>query len=412
MTDSTPIAPDNNTTSSARPRVLIVGGGFGGVKVALELCKHNKYDITLISDQKVFRYYPALYHTATGGLYKQSNIPLERILNTDRIQLIHSQVTMLDRQKKLVATSEGQSYPYDILVLALGVVTNYFGIEGLEEFSFGIKSWEQIQDFKHHLHSLLNVDTPPQHYVIVGAGPTGIEVAGSLPAYLRTIMKKHGVKDQRFQISIVEALPRLLPHSSEKISSAVAKRLQRLGIELKLDQKVEGAHANELMVNGEPISSSTVLWTAGTANHPFFKANNFSLTDRGKVNVDAYLQAEPDIYVVGDNANTEFSGLAQTALHNGIFVAEDIERRHNNLARKEYKPKKPITVIPVGSHWATVEWGKQTFAGFFGWLLRAAADWVGFHDLEPWWRASAQWMTEFGEEEDCPTCNPSKQKTI
>lgn len=400
MTTSSP-----SSSSQNKPRVLIVGGGFGGVKTALELSKHDRFSVTLLSDRDIFRYYPALYHTATGGLYKQSNIPVKRIVNERKVQFIVGSAQQLNRDAHTITTKDGQVLEYDILVLSMGVVTNYFGIKGLEEYSYSIKSWEQIQRFKKHLHQLYSADTPQQHFVIVGAGPTGIEVAGALPSYVRRIMEEHGVTDKRFKISIIEAAPRLLPHSPESVSRDVAKRLSDLGIDVQLGKAVQGATAEDIMVDGQPIQSSTIIWTAGTATHPFFKENGFAMSERGKVTVDEFLRAEEGIYVIGDNAATQYSGLAQTALYDGIFVAHDMTRRLLGQKPIVYKPKKPIIVIPVGANWASVEWGKRTFGGFIGWMLRSAADWVGFHDLEPWWRASQQWMTEFGHQsEECPVC--------
>ncbi|MGF7228489.1 MAG: NAD(P)/FAD-dependent oxidoreductase [Candidatus Saccharibacteria bacterium] len=388
----------------SQKRILIVGGGFGGIKTALDLSKRADFAVTLLSDQDHFRYYPALYHTATGGLYAQSNIALNAIVNSKQVTLVQGKAKSLDRQNHRVITEDGAELGYEILVLAMGVVTNYFGIKGLEEHSYGIKSWEQIKKFKDHLHQQLADGTPDLNYIIVGAGPTGIELAGALPAYLEKIMRNHGAKGPKPHITIIEAALRLLPRSPEKISSAVQKRLEKLGIELRLGQTVEGQTADSLMVNGQAIDSKTVVWTAGTSNHPFFKENNFALTDRGKVQVDECLRAEEGIYVIGDNANTEFSGLAQTALRDGNFVADDIVRRADGKTPEAYKPKKPISVIPVGEGWAAVEWGNKQFAGLIGWMLRSAADWIGFHDVEPWWKASQQWMTEFGSQEDCPTC--------
>lgn len=393
------------THSPSQKRVLIVGGGFGGIKTALELSKHHDFNITLLSDKADFRYYPALYHTATGGMHAQTSIPLEKILAGKNVTIKQGTAVSIDRKAHTIATKEGDTFGYEVLVLALGVVTNYFGIEGLEEYSYGIKSWEQIQRFKHHLHAQLSDEhAPDANYLIVGAGPTGIEFAGALPAYLAKIMPNHGITGKQPKITIIEAAPRLLPHSSPKISDAVAKRLQDLGVELRLGQKVEGETADSLMVNGEPIKSQTVIWTAGTANNPFFKTNNFDLTERSKVVVDEYLRSEEAIYVIGDNADTQYSGLAQTALHDGQFVARDIVLRASGKEPVAYEAVKPVSVIPVGHGWAAVEWGKRTFSGLIGWMLRSAADWVGFHDLEPWWKASEQWMTEFGTEEDCPEC--------
>jgi NADH dehydrogenase len=393
------------TNTPSQKQVLIVGGGFGGVKAALKLSENKNFTVTLLSDQSTFRYYPALYHTATGGLYAQSNIPLDEILNLSRVHVIEGKAQKLNRKAHTITLDDGEEIPYEILILALGAVTNYFDIEGLDEHSFGIKSWEQIQRFKHHLHEQLETTgRPDQNYLIVGAGPTGIELAGALPAYLHKLMHNHNVSGPAPKITIIEAAPRLLPHSPEAVSTAVAKRLAKLGVELRLGQKVEGETPDSLMVNGQPIDSKTVVWTAGTANNPFFTQNEFALTKRGKVVVDEYLRAEEGIYVIGDNADTQYSGLAQTALYDAIFAVKDIECRAAGKNPTAYVPKKPIIVIPVGEGWASVEWGKRIFAGILGWWLREAADWAGFHDLQPWWKASQQWMTEFGSEEDCPTC--------
>lgn len=391
------------TDSPSQKRVLIVGGGFGGLKAALELSKNPEFAITVLSDQPTFRYYPALYHTATGGLYAQSNIPLTDILDTNRVTVKLGSAKKLDRKAHVITTTDGEKISYEILILAMGVVTNYFGIKGMAENTFGIKSFDQIKHFRQHIHSMLNDAKPDLNFVIVGAGPTGIELAGALPEYLEKVMRNHNISGTP-KITIIEAAPRLLPRSPEKISRAVAKRLKKLGIELRLGEAVEGATAEGLTVSGQPLPSKTVVWTAGTANHPFFKENDFALTDRGKVQVDECLRSEEGIYVIGDNANTQFSGLAQTALLDGEFAAKDIERRAAGKSPVAYEPKKPVSVIPAGKGWAAVEWGSNTFTGLIGWWLREAADWVGFHDLQPWWKASEQWMTEFGEEEDCPTC--------
>lgn len=125
---------------------------------------------------------------------------------------------------------------------------------------------------------------------------------------------------------------------------------------------------------------------------------------RGKVAVDAYLQADENVFVIGDNANTPFSGLAQTALLDGGFVAKNLKRRARGKGFRSYVAKNPITVIPAGPHWAAVIWGGLRMYGWIGWALREAADFIGFLDLEPWNRATKQWLTEFGTEDECDIC--------
>jgi NADH dehydrogenase len=394
-------------SDTKQQKVLIVGGGFGGVKAALELSKCGNCDVTLVSDHGHFRYYPGLYHTATGGQRAGSRIRLSTILEGRKVHFVRATATKVDREKKEVLTKDGQHLAYDILVLGLGNVTNYFGIKGLPEFSYGIKSTEELERFKRHLHETFDkTGAPDQNYVIVGGGPTGIEVAGRLPGYLRDIMKRHNIPSAKLNIQLVEAAPALLPRSPKSIQEAVTRRLEHLGVTVMVNTAVGGQTADTLQAGDTPLETTTVVWTAGVTNNPFFKENNFKLTDRGKVEVDEYLQAEPGIYVVGDNANTQFSGMAQTALHDAEFVAKNICRTLDGKMPEAYTPRKPISVIPVGPRWAAVEWGNATFAGWMGGLLHVFVDLIGFHDLQNWAKAGAQWIRSKGESdaEVCETC--------
>jgi NADH dehydrogenase len=385
--------------------VLIVGGGFGGIKAALELSKQRDFAVTLLTDRPEFCYYPALYHTATGGLRSESSIPLANVLPTDRVALAIGTAMTLDRVHKTVTTKEGHIIPYDTLILSMGVVTNYFGIKGLENYSYGIKSRQEVDRLKNHLHKqLLDEHAPDLNYVIVGAGPTGIELAGVLPEYIRTLMKNHHVKGRPIHVDLIEAQPRLLPHASKDTSRAVRKHLRRLGVHLYLGKSVEGETADALMINGRCITSHTVVWTAGTANNPFYDRNHFASCNRHKVIVNEYLMAEPDIYAIGDGASTPYSGYAQTALYDARFVASNLIREAAGKRPRKYKPKRPVAIITAGRRWAAVDWGRWHFYGILGWWLRLAADWSAFHEFERWWPATEQWSTEFGLEETCPVC--------
>ncbi len=393
-------------TNNTKTKVVIVGGGFGGTKAALDLAKQDNIQVTLISDHSHFRYYPGLYHSATGGKRAGARIRLSNILEDSGVTFVRVAATRLDREKKQLHTSDGKKYEYDTLILALGNITNYFGIKGMQEFSYGIKSTEEAERFKRHLHEQLAHDgSPDPNYVIVGGGPTGIELAGALPGYLKDVMKKHGLKERKLHIELVEAAPRLLPRSHKDISKAVAKRLKALGVQLYLGTAVQGTTADMLMAGDRPLKTHTVVWTAGVTCNPFFRDNNFKMTDRGKVEVDEYLQAEPDIFVLGDNANTVYSGMAQTALYDAEFVSDNIKRQQESKMPQSYTPKKPISVIPVGPGWAAVEWGNKRYSGLIGYILHLLADLVAFHDLESWPKAGEQWLQSMADQEqDCPTC--------
>ncbi|MEK7153722.1 MAG: FAD-dependent oxidoreductase [Patescibacteria group bacterium] len=391
--------------AESKTRALIVGGGFGGVKAALELAKDEHFDVTLLSNRTDFQYFPTLYRTATGGKMSQSCIPLASLFEGKPVRLVQGSAKRLNRKKKVVKTSEGKEYGYDVLVLALGSVPNYFGIKGIDTYAYSIKTPEEARRFKNHLHQqLADGRQPDLNYVIVGGGPTGIELAGALPGYLKAVMQAHGIKRRAVHIDLVEAAPKLVPRMPKRMSRIIARRLRHLGVKLYLGQTVQGETADMLMVNDKPIQSHTVVWTAGVTNHPFFKENEFALNERGKVLVDEYLQADTDIYVLGDNADTSFSGMAQTALYDAIFVGENLTRQRAGKLMRRYTPKEPIYVIPAGEHWAAVLWGKRQIYGFPAWILRTLADLVAYKDYQPWWKAGRQWMTEFETEEDCPTC--------
>lgn len=388
-----------------KTKVLILGGGFGGIKAALELSDNDHFAVTVVSDQKNFRYYPALYEMATGGNPTAASIPLSEIFTNKNLELIQDSAKKLDRESRKVECASGKEYDYDILVVALGVVTNYFGIKGLKKYSYGIKTLEEAQELRGHLHQLIEDEGRPDlSYVVVGGGATGVELAGALPSYLRHIMKKHGVPAKKINVDLVEAESRLMPRMPKTYSRTVQTRLRKLGVELRLNQKVEGETADRLMLGDQPILSQTVIWTAGVTNHPFCAANKFGLSPNGRAAVNELLQAEDDIYIIGDNADTQYSGLAQTALHDGIFVANNLQRLARGDRPLPYKPRRPIYVTPVGPRWAAVQWGRVRIYGQVGWLLREAADLVAYHDLQPWWPAYKHWVAANSHIETCKVC--------
>lgn len=388
-------------------RIVIVGGGFGGIKAALELSKDSRFDIVLVNDHADFRFYPTIFQVSLGAPKRLASIPLTEVLKDTRVQIVQSSAVDIDRTKRTVTTHSGTIIAYDGLILGLGVKTNFFHIQGLEEYSYGIKTIMDAEELKHHLHNQMIDDRRPDlNYVVIGGGPTGVELAGSLPAYLNHIQEQHGIRRRAIHVDVVEAAPRILPRMPKDMSMMVARRLRKLGVKIRTKTAVQAQTADTLMANGKPIRSHTVIWTAGVMNHPFFAEHGFQLAKNGRVRVDQFLQAEPGIYVIGDNADTPYGGLAQTALHDGAFVAHNLIRLADNKEPKPYHAKKPIYVYPVGAYWAAVLWGNIRIYGILGYFLRRAADLVAFHDYEPWQLAAKRWAAESVEEEECPLCDP------
>lgn len=387
--------------------IVIVGGGFGGIKAALELSRHPWCHVTLISDKDHFLYYPALYKVATGGARKEAVISLYKIFENTAVKVVTDTISDVDEHRRIVIGQKKQ-YQYDRLILALGVVTNFFGIPGLKEYSYNIKSQHGVDEFKDHLHALAEIDKHmDRHYVIVGGGPTGVELAAALASYLKFIAHNHQVRKAKIRIELIEAAPRVLPRMTPRASEKVRRRLTQLGVTVRVNRRVEGQDPESLTVSGKKLPTHSVVWTSGVANHPFYARHPhvFQLAPNGKVKVDDHLQAAHHIYVIGDNAATQWSGLAQTALHDADYVASDIEREHEGHERPQYHVHVPPVVVPVGENWAVLEWRGLVITGWLAGIIRRAADLIGYHDVLSMGKALSAWVASLGmREEACETC--------
>lgn len=375
-------------------QITIVGGGFGGVRAALKLAKDKTNKITLVTDKPDFQYYPALYGAATGRSYLESWVPLSKIFSGIRnVHIEIDTVTTINPKENYVAGATGKKYSYDECILALGAVTTYFGIEGLDTYAFGIKSYDEVVRLKRHIYEdIAQKHQVDKHYVVIGAGPTGVELAAALGSYVKRVCE-HFNMEKKARVNLIEAAPRVLPKMSEQASAKVHRRLRKLGVSVKTGKAVEKATANEIMVGGKPLKSQTVIWTSGVMNHPFFKqhADVFDLAPNGRVLVDEYMQAAPHVYVIGDNAATPYTGLAQTALHDAIFVAKNMQRQKHGRQLKKYHAVKPPVVVPVGDRWAVFEWYGIRLYGWIAAIIRRVADFVGYNDILPLGQALGVW---------------------
>jgi NADH dehydrogenase len=384
--------------------ITIVGGGFGGVKTALELAEDKSNQITLITDKPDFQYYPALYSAATGHSHLESWVPLGTIFAGKHNVHVHiDSIESIDPKAKTLKGGSGVVYDYERCVLALGTVTTYFGIKGLETYAYGIKSAPEIKRLKQHVYvDIAENHTTDKHYIIVGAGPTGVELAAALGSYLGRMCEHYGIQKPDLKIDLIEAAPRILPRMSEKSSKKVQKRLEKLGVNVQTGKTVEAASADDLTVSGNSIDSRTIIWTSGVANHPFYKNNaeHFEFAKNGRIVVDKYMQAGKNIYVIGDNAFTPFTGLAQTALHDAMFVSGNLKRQAKHKKPRTYKAVMPPVVVPVGENWAVFEWHGLRLYGWMASLLRRAADIIGYSDMLPLGQALGVWRASTIMEDD------------
>lgn len=391
--------------------VVIAGGGFAGVRTARKLKKQKDIRVTLVNDSEDFRYGPALYRAATGHKLGTARLPLEwMLLDNANTSLVIGKVAKVDSHKKILQLSDKTTLPYDYAVLALGSVTTYFNIEGLHEHAFGIKTAEEVIALRQHLHEKIAAkSTDEANYVVVGAGPTGVELAGALGSYLQKIARKHRLKHHNTKIWLVEATPRILPQMHPQAAEAAARHLRKLGVRLAVDTRVNSETINTLKTSSGNIKTHTVIWTAGTQNNPFYKENSqaFKLSERGKVRVDTHLQALPNVYVIGDNADTAHSGTAYTAIKHADFAAKEIIARVHGKRRPERREPVPIQIVPAGKRWAVLQYRSFILRGRAAYLLRKVADYVGYSDVLGYFRALTIWSHGDKQEESCRICQRS-----
>jgi len=373
--------------------IIIVGGGFAGVKAALELSKRQVGKITLISDESYFLHHATLYATATGKNTAESVIPLIDIFeHHPSVTVVKDKVTSIDAERKLII-SKTKQYHYDAVVLALGSVTTFFGINGMAEHAYGIKSLEEIAKFHDHIHEELVHKQLDKEYFVIGAGPTGVELAAALSEHLKYLISVNRLKTRNTRVTIVEAAPRILPRSSETAAKIVSKRLKKLGIKVLVNHKVNALDENGITIDGKVVPTTTAVWTSGVANNPFFTehAHIFPLAPNGRVNVNPYLEALPNVFVIGDNNTVKFSGMAWPAIHQAKFVAKHLARVVTKRPHAAYRPHSVMSGLPVGHNWGYVEWFGLYVAGWAGYVARRWMELYGYRQLVSRSKAVAVW---------------------
>lgn len=385
------VMPEKKQTS-----IVIVGGGFAGVKTALNLANHPDFKVKLISNNTRFEYHGALYRSAVGRSPREVVIPLREIFADTNVEVVLDEIGYVDPKKKIVVSKEGEIYGYDSLILALGNTINYFGIHSLAENTDNINSIGATIKLRKKLITLFSTSHQnPVRVAIVGAGATGVELAGELPAFASMVARKHNIKTPKLDVVLVDNADRILPNLSPKSSEKATKRLIELGVEIHLNISVESCTKGELCMSAGNLNADIIIWTAGSKPVDFFAANSgvFTLGRGGRVVVDEYLgvQGQKDIYVLGDNAETLYSGMAQTALNDANFVSKNLLRKSSGQKFSTYRNRKPVYVVTIGEKWALVESGKKITTGYRGWLIRRRADLAVFRNFQPYKQALKTW---------------------
>lgn len=376
-------------------RVVIVGGGFGGVKAALELANKPEFQVTLITKGMNFEYHGALYRTATGSSPLEVTIPLREIIKgVDNVSIIQDEATVLEPSKNIIHSEMGNSYSYDTLVLAMGNQVNFFGINGMQDNAQTMITVHEVIELRQEIVRLAKSSVAHPHVAIVGAGPTGVELAGDLQRFAEDIALKYHQTKKKFQVSIIEGSDRVLPLLSQKLSQKALLRLASLGVTVRLNTKVNACEPQKICLESGDIQADLIVWTAGSRIVDFYSQNaDHFVLDKGKVAVDKFLRAKghKNIYVIGDNAATKYSGMAQTALHDAKYVARILQKMTKGVPPVAYRVRTPIYVVPIGPRWAVLQDNGKVISGYKAWIVRRRADLWIFKNFEPYKKAIKQW---------------------
>lgn len=373
-------------------QVVIVGGGFAGIEVAKKLSKNKSVRVTLISKNSYFEYYPALYKLVTGALAIEVCTPYEKIFpKGGRVSVVEGVYKSYDKDQKTVLLSDGKTFSYDYLVIGLGSETNYFNIPGIEQYAFSFKSAEEALTLKDHFRDILqeskdisNDDLVKRfHVTIVGGGPSGVELAGDITTYLRTMARRYHIDPSFVTVDLIESNPRVLAMLPESVSKVAEARLRRLKVNLYTNRRLQAQDFDEITASAMKMKGGTVIWTAGTKINDLFNTLPLDTRKRVAVKNDFTLPEDESVFVVGDGASMPGTGLAQGAISHGAYVGDVISKKIQGKKSLPYKSKSMGYLVPVGHNWAVFSYKKITVSGFIPWILRSFVDFRYFTTIVP-----------------------------
>jgi NADH dehydrogenase len=412
--------PVEANAAARRKRVVIIGGGFAGLAAARAL-KRSNVDILLLDRRNHHIFQPLLYQVATAVLApSEIAAPLRQLeAKQKNVSVLLAEVKGINPAARAVEAIcpgvGGRKFEYDFLVVATGMRPSYFGHDEFAQFAPGLKSLNDAETIRTKILSAFELAestddekerTRQMTFVLVGAGPTGVELAASIAQLVSVTLCRNfrNIDPARSRIVLLDGGTRVLPTFAESLSKKVAKRLSNLGVEVLTGVKVEKIDDQGVIAGGERIPSATVLWTAGVAASPVVKLLGTAMDRAGRALIGPFLDIPeaPDVFVVGDAAammtqdGYPVPGVAQAAIQQGRFVGRLIANRAKG--RKDGRPfryRNKGNMAVVGKNFAVLEAGWLRTGGFLTWLVWAVLHVLALPQLQNRFRVQTQWFWSY-----------------
>lgn len=372
------------------PKIIVLGGGFGGVEVARRL-KSKNVDVLLIDRYNFHTFQPLMYQVATGTLASDSiSFPLRKMFKSqDNFRFRLAEILSVDPEKKVVHTSVA-TYRYDFLVIATGATSNFFGNTQVEKYSLPMKSVKEALNIRSYVLQNLEEAVLRKHqhdrerylnFVVVGGGPTGVELSGAIAEIQLHMLKKDypELKQHEMKVFLIEGQDKVLSALSEKSSKNAEKYLKDLGVEVLLNVQVTDYDGNTITLsNNRQIPTKTVIWGAGVKGQ-FPKGLYKCQIERGhRIRTDSQCRVVnyENIYAIGDTSAfisestpNGLPGVAPVAQQQGRYVAQHILKTLSNKSVQDFVYKDKGSMATVGRNRAVVDMGSLHLKGFLAWAV-------------------------------------------
>lgn len=375
-------------------RVVIVGAGFGGLWTAKALARSH-VDVTVVDRQNYHLFQPLLYQVATAGLSPADvAAPIRGIVgHFPNVTVLLGEVTGVDKSARHVALADGRSIAYDTLVIATGARHAYFGRDEWEPFAPGLKRIEDATEIRRRIllafeHAENESDDGVRRdlmtLAIVGGGPTGVELAGAIAELSRRALAKdfRHIDPRAARVVLIEAGPRILPSFPPDLSGDAVRRLEKLGVEVRLGAPVTAVDATGVTIGDQRLNARTVIWAAGVAASPAAKWLGVAGDRAGRVEVDERLNlpGHSEIFVIGDTAlardaeGNPLPGVAPTAKQQGSYVGQSILRRlRGDGLPPPFRYRNYGNLATIGRKSAVIDFGVVHLRGFVAWVIWSVA---------------------------------------